>query len=424
MRSGGRGRTARGPVHLSQQRRLLGEVATAKAAAGTSRATGGERCEEELQHAAETVARMTHRQTIPHSGDRRRKTAANIGLIAPSGRARSRRARPPRRRAARRRGTRASQAQPTSAPTTGSSIATIPTRVARRVPQRADEQEERDDRPEHDHPGGERPDRQVHATARWPQQRRVARQRVRRERPPRDEHRPEDRREEEAPREQRDRVAPADDVLGEQDVERVGERAGEREQHAGGRERRAAAEEVRRSARARPARARARPRSAAAPARGRRSAPRARRAAARGTRSGARCRSRAGGSRGSRTTARTRARRPEDERYGSSRRVSRSRRARSARRSRASRRAAPSERTCASRSDESPVARIVFETAPLTPQRSRGGRGHQRSRAAGARMRRAQPGTGLRSWPREPTLCAWSGSGMSASSSRAAASTV
>ena len=65
-----------------------------------------------------------------------------------------------------------------------------------------------------------------------------------RERPPRREYRPEDRREQEAPGEQRDRVAAADDVLGEQDVGRVRDRPGEREQHAGRRERRPAAEQV------------------------------------------------------------------------------------------------------------------------------------------------------------------------------------
>ena len=37
----------------------------------------------------------------------------------------------------------------------------MPARVAG-VPERTDEQEERDDRPEHDHPGGEQPDGRVH----------------------------------------------------------------------------------------------------------------------------------------------------------------------------------------------------------------------------------------------------------------------
>ena len=57
-----------------------------------------------------------------------------------------------RRRAGRRRALSESQAQPTSAPTTGSSIAMIPTRRRAEVPQRADEEEERSDRADHDHP--------------------------------------------------------------------------------------------------------------------------------------------------------------------------------------------------------------------------------------------------------------------------------
>ena len=59
------------------------------------------------------------------------------------------------------RGVSSSQAYATMLATTGSTIAMIPARVARDVPHRADDQEERDDRPEHDHPGHQRPDRQV-----------------------------------------------------------------------------------------------------------------------------------------------------------------------------------------------------------------------------------------------------------------------
>ena len=60
---------------------------------------------------------------------------------------------------------------------------------------------------------------------------------------------------------------------------------------------------------------------------------------------------------------------PNATRYGTSRRVRRSRRGDATARISTSPSAAPSERTCASRSDDSPVARIVFDTPPLTPQR-------------------------------------------------------
>ena len=119
--------------------------------------------------------------------------------------------------------------------------------------------------------------------------------------------------------------------------------------------------------------------------------------------------SRAGEWRGSRTTGRRRGRRSRTSRHTGARGASGGgARAQSAPGSPRARRRAPRERTWASRSDESPVVRIVFETAPLIAPEHRRDRRHQiaepRTPVAG-RRRETGPRSRIRSYPHDaPTL--------------------
>src|SRR5919205_2846689 len=92
----------------------------------------------------------------------------------------------------------------------------------RDVAERGDDERERDDRPEHDHPGDERPDRGVEP-GQVAQERRAAGDDRAGERPPGLDGGPEERGEEEAVARERDRVAGRDGVLGDQDVEGIGQ---------------------------------------------------------------------------------------------------------------------------------------------------------------------------------------------------------
>ncbi len=110
--------------------------------------------------------------------------------------------------------------------------------------ERRDHEDERHDRPEHDDVGDQEPDREA-VVLQPAEERGVPRQDAVGEAPPRLHHRPEERGEEEAPGEERVDVAPAAHaVLGHEDVEGVGEGAGERRGDSHAVERAAAAPDL------------------------------------------------------------------------------------------------------------------------------------------------------------------------------------